>query len=196
MRTLVTCSAICALALMVGCGSDSDANTGTAAGGAAGSTGGTANAGGDSATGGASATGGSSSTDACNVPACLGDLLTTGCTPSGPCTKATTATAATDKCFESGVKTETLVSLLTASFTMTAKNATSTCYSFGGAFSAFSVKDGSGTEIGTGSVDLTTMSITVACNGAQPVVLNAACNFMTDALNPFSSSCTAGTCTF
>ena len=195
MRTLVTCSVICALALMVGCGSDSDATTGTATGGAAGSTGGTANAGGDSATGGASATGGSSSTDACNVPACLGDAMI-GCVPSGPCTQASSATLATDKCFESGVKTETQLAIATMSFSMVAKNATSTCYSLGGPFSAFSVKDGSGTEIGTGSVDMTTLVITLTCNGGQPVVLNAACNYIADALNPMSSTCTAGTCAF
>jgi len=120
-----------------------------------------------------------------------------GCIPSGPCTKATTATSATDKCYDSGVKTETLISYTTMTVTVVAKNATtSTCYSVEGTLTTPSFKDGSGAVVATGTVNIVSGEITVTCNGGQPVTLNAGCSYIADALNPLSSSCTDGTCAF
>lgn len=205
MRTLGTLSILGALAVAVGCGSSSDGNTGTTNGGTSASMGGTSAAGG--ATGGTSATvtggsisaggnGGAASTETCNIPACLANIMA-GCMPSGNCTQATDASGVTNKCYDNGVKTGTSITIATMGFTMTAKNATSTCYSVEGTISALTFKDGSGTVVGTGSADMGTGTVTVTCTGGQPVALNSGCDSVTSALNPLGgTTCTAGSCTF
>lgn len=201
MRTLGTFLAVGILALTVGCGgSGSPSLDGGGAGGVTQSTfgnGGTSGGNGGIFGGNGGASGGGGSTGACNYPSCLASLGTT-CAPSGTCVEQTdTTTFATNDCYSNGVKVLTSFDLTSGAIVATFKNASGICYTFNigasttGA-STYTIKNGSGQTIATGTSDTAGTTTTITCTGGQPVTLNSACD---TSGTSSSASCTTGTCT-
>lgn len=145
--------------------------------------------------GGSGGSGGSSGT--CAFPSCLQSIETT-CAPSGACVEQQDGTGSTNRCWANGVKEISAVDIATLSATITLKKGSTVCAVFASdasqaAAGVFTIKNGSGQAIGTGTTDANGNTV-ITCTGGTPVTLSSDCEIgASSASSP--SSCTAGTCT-
>jgi hypothetical protein len=176
--------------LVVACGSSSSGSD-SGAGGAAGASA-SGGAAGGLATGG---TAGGGTSGSCNMPTCLSTALT-GCEPSGTCVQQSSTTSFdTNNCYSNGVKVITTVDLSTYAVSVTFKSPTKTCLTMSGTGdlsgkTTLTMKNSSGTTIGTLSEDTAASVTTVTCTGGQPVTLDPSCDFGTSS----DAGCTDGAC--
>jgi hypothetical protein len=141
----------------------------------------------------------------CNYPQCYVDLVK-NCVPQGACVLQTTTgttSSSTNICYDNGVKTINATDFsnpAAMTMTITTKNGSAVCYSMvapltlGSTTGAtFTLKDGSGTTVGTLTSDLQANTTTITCVGAAPVVVPYNCDSThTDAGS--GAACTTGTC--
>lgn len=197
MRTLGTLVVLGLLAIGIGCGdSSSNGDSGAPLGGSGGGFGGVGGFGGGGAGGGGT----------CNFPSCFAPIAT-DCIPSGTCVKQTNAAAGSSNiCYSNGVKALSALSISGSaiSYVVTFKNASKTCYSMtidpsavlsGGAV-AMTIKDPSGTTVGTMSLDTATGQGSVTCTNQAPVPLGSECTAGMDPTGTTagSTACTEGAC--
>ena len=184
-----------------GSGSGTNAVGGIVAAGSGGSIGGTSvvsSAVGGTITGGSGGSGGG----VCDEIPCLAPMVR-GCMPSGSCTSQS-ATAGlvptTTYCYANGVKEQTVVRASgTTSIvaTLTVKRDAQICYSIDVSMTdpsaiSYAFRDGSGTQVATGTGTSSASLPVVTCNGGSPTPISIACGALVSA----TASCTPGSCTF
>jgi hypothetical protein len=162
-------------------GSDGGSETATGDGGSEAGTGG----GGDN--GKVTSADGGGDAGSCTLPSCLGSL-DTGCMPTGTCSQTTDDTTGdVYSCYANGITRGDLTDPNTGDQILTAKNATSTCYSIDyvgndiGSDIATTATVTNRSDAGVATLHVTvapdgvTTSWSVTCSGGAPVALDSAC---------------------
>ncbi|HMA91065.1 MAG TPA: hypothetical protein VKP30_00195 [Polyangiaceae bacterium] len=154
--------------------------------------------------GGAAGGGGISGTGTCNYPACLYSLFSAcpAAPSSSSCTTQETTNATTSQtnaCYGDGSAVTSVVDLTTYASKMTFKKGGTTCYTMETSVAmsglvptstSTTLRNGLGNVVATETWDVASDTTTVTCTGAQPVVLNAAC----DATSDGTYNCQPGVC--
>jgi hypothetical protein len=199
-------------------GTDAPSDTGNGASDAVAATsdGGGQAGSGHSSDGGSDATSTDAGGDAgsCKLPSCLGNL-DTGCVPSGTCSQTTDDTTGdVYSCYTNGITRGDLTDPNTGDQILTAKNATSTCYSIDyvgndiGSDIATTATVTNRSDAGVATLHATvapdgvTTSWSVTCSGGAPVALDSACksvwplDWMINERNGPQDCTTSTTCKF
>jgi hypothetical protein len=163
-------------------GNGSDGGSETASG-----DGGSEAASGDAGAGGKATADGGGDAGSCTLPGCLGNL-DTGCMPTGTCSQTTDDTTGdVYSCYAGGITRGDLTDPNTGDQILTAKNATSTCYSIDYVGNDIASDEPttatvtSRTDAGVATLHMTvapdgvTTSWSVTCSGGAPVALDSAC---------------------
>jgi hypothetical protein len=104
------------------------------------------------------------------------------------------------ECYANGVKYQRVLNMNGATITGTAmvERGSTMCYSadisgslFASAVS-FVFRDGSGTQVATGTGNLSSSAISVTCDGGTPTPLSSACSSLVSSSGP----CVPGVCVF